>query len=73
MTSKGIIEDIYKNFKDPQEITTTKDNLDFTIQVNRSPGYRQLITLYPMLFDINVENLKEITKTWGNLKFFEFG
>ena len=71
-TPKAIIEDIYENFKDPQDITT-KDNLDFTIQVNRPPGYRQLITLYPMPFDINVENLKEITKTWGNLKFFEFG
>ena len=71
-TPKAIIEDIYENFKDPQDITT-KDNLDFTIQVNRPPGYRQLITFYPMPFDINVENLKEITKTWGNLKFFEFG
>ena len=69
---KSIIEDIYETFKEPQEISSN-DNIDFTIQVNRPPGYRQLITLYPMPFDVNAEVLKAITKDWGNLKHFEFG
>ena len=71
-TLKSIIEDIYDTFKEPQEITNN-DNMDFTIQVNRPPGYRQLITLYPMPFDINTEILKEITRNWGNQKHHEFG
>ena len=71
-TPKSIIEDIYETFKEPQKVTST-DNIDFTIQVNRPPGYRQLITLYPMPFDVNAEILKGITKYWKNLKHFEFG
>ena len=71
-TPKTIIEDIYENFKDPQEISTS-DGLDLTIQVNRPPGYRQLVTLYPMPFDINIQNIQLITKNWGTLKSFEFG
>ena len=59
-TPKFIIEDIYNIFKEPQEITNN-DNIDFTIQVIRPLGYRQLITLYPMPFDINTETRKEIT------------
>ena len=47
--------------------------MDFTIQVNRPPGYRQLIILYTMPFDINTETLKEITRNWGNLKHHKFG
>ena len=46
-TPKSIVEDIYDTFKDPQKITNY-DNMDLTIQVNRSPGYRQFITLYPI-------------------------
>ena len=71
-TPKSIIEDIYDTFKDPKEITNN-DNMDLTIQVNRPPGYKQLITLYPMPFDINTETLNEITRNWGNLKHHEFG
>ena len=71
-TPKTTLDEIYETFSEPQEVTN-KDNLDFTIQVNRPPGYRQLITLYPMPFDITSETLKEITQTWGDLKFFEFG
>ena len=71
-TPKSIIEDIYDTFKDPKVITNN-DNMDLTIQVNRPPGYKQLITLYPMPFDINTETLKEITRNWGNLKHHEFG
>ena len=71
-TPKSIIEDIYETFKEPQEVSSN-DNIDFTIQVNRPPGYRQLITLYPMPFNVNAEVLKAITKDWGNPKHFEFG
>ena len=70
-TPKSIIEDIYETFKEPQKVTSS-DNIDFTIQVNKPPGYRQLITLYPMPFDVNVEILKAITKNRGNLKHFGF-
>ena len=63
-TPKSIIEDIYETFKEPQEVTSN-DNIDFTIQVNRPPGYRQFITLYPMPFDVDAEILKAITKNWG--------
>ena len=71
-TPKSIIEDIYETFKESQEITSN-DNIDFTIQVNRPLGYRQLITLYPMPFDVNAESLKAVTKNWENLKHFKFG
>ena len=65
-TPKSIVEDIYETFKEPQEVSSN-DNIDFTIQVNRPPGYRQLITLYPMPFDVNAEVLKAITKDWETL------
>ena len=66
-----MLEDLYDTFKEPQEVTP-KNKIDFSIQVNRPLGYRQLITLYPMPFDINIEHLKSITKTWEILKHFEF-
>ena len=56
-TPKSTIEDICETFKEPQEITINC-NIDFTLQVNRPPGYRQLITLYSMPLDINTETLK---------------
>ena len=71
-TPKFIIEDIYDIFKEPQEITNN-DNIDFTIQVIRPLGYRQLITLYSMPFNINTETRKEIIRNWGNLKHHKFG
>ena len=71
-TAKSLIEDLYETFKDPQQITI-KDEINCSIQINRPLGYRQLITLYPMPFDINFDQLKAITTKWGNLKNFEFG
>ena len=68
-TAKSLIEDLYETFKDPQQITI-KDEINCSIQINRPLGYRQLITLYPMPFDINFDQLKAITTKWGNLKNF---
>ena len=70
-TPKSLLEDLFVP-KEPQEIPS-KDNIDFTIQVNRPLGYRQLVTLYPTPFDINKKHLKTITKNWGIIKHFEFG
>ena len=53
-TAKSLIEDLYETFKIPQQITI-KDEVDCTIQINRPLGFRQLVTLYPMPFDINTE------------------
>ena len=71
-TAKSTIEDLYETFKDPQLITI-RDEINCSIQINRPLGYRQLITLYPMPFDVNFDQLKAITMKWGNLKNFEFG
>ena len=71
-TPKSVIEDLYETFKDPQDISI-KNNIDCSLQINRPLGYRQLITLYPMPFDINLDHLKTITNKWGTLKHFEFG
>ena len=71
-TPKSLLEDLYETFKDPQEVTF-KSNIDCSIQINRPLGYRQLVTLYPMPFDINLEYLKTITNKWGIIKHFEFG
>ena len=71
-TLKSLIEDLYETFKKPQQITI-KDEIDYTVQINRPLGYRQLITLYPMPFDVNMEHLKAITNKWEILKHFEFG
>ena len=69
-TPKSLIKDLFDTFKEPQYITT-KDNINFSIQANWPLGYRQ-VTLYPMPFDINLEQLKTITKIWGIIKHFEF-
>ena len=71
-TPKSLIEDLYETFKLPQQITI-KDEVDCTIQINRPLGFRQLVTLYPMPFDINTEQLKSFTNKWGILKHYEFG
>ena len=71
-TSKSLIEDLYETFNDPQEISI-KNDIDCSLQINRPLGYRQLITFYPMLFDINLDYLKTITNKWETLKHFEFG
>ena len=38
-TPKTILDEIYETFREPQEVTN-RDNLEFTIQVNRPPGYK---------------------------------
>ena len=58
-TPKKILEDLYNTFCEP-EIISTKDNIDFSIQINPPQDFRQLITLYPMPFDISNENIQEI-------------
>ena len=68
-TPKSLIEDLYETFKDPQEISI-KNDIDCLLQINRPLGYRQLITLYSMPFDINLDHLKTITNKWGILKHF---
>ena len=45
----------------------------FSIQINRPFGYRQLVTLYRIPFDINLDHLRTITNKWGIIKHFEFG
>ena len=71
-TPKSLLEDLYETFKDPQEVTF-KNDIEYSIQINRPFGYRQLVTLYPMPFDINLEHLKTITNKWEIIKHFEFG
>ena len=71
-TLKSLIEDLYETFKEPQQITI-KDEIDCTVQINRPLDYRQLITLYSMPFDVNMEHLKAITNKLEILKNFEFG
>ena len=67
-----MLEELYDTFKEPQEVIT-RNNIDFSIQVNRRLGFMQLVTLYPMLFNINIKHFKTITKTWGIIKHFELG
>ena len=71
-TQKSLIDDLYDTFKEPQQITMN-DEIDCKIQINRPLGYRQLVTLYPMPFDVNLDQPKVITNKWGILKNFEFG
>ena len=71
-TTKKILEDLYNTFWKP-EIISTKDNIDFSIQVNRLQSFRLLFTLYPMSFDISNENIQEIANNWGSGKHYEFG
>ena len=70
-TSKKMLEDIYNAFYEP-EITTTKENVDFSIQVNRPLGFRQFATLYPMSFAISNETIQEINSSGGSCKHFKF-
>ena len=55
------------------EIISTKNNIDFSTQVNLPQGFRQLVTLYPMPFDISNENIQEIAINWGSVKHYKFG
>ena len=43
------------------------------MQVNRPQGFRQLVTLYLMPFDISNEDIQEMANNWGNVKHYEFG
>ena len=72
MTPKKILEDLYNTFYEP-EIIATKKNVEFFIQVNRPLGFWQIVTLYPMPFDILNETIQKITSYWGSCKHFEFG
>ena len=71
-TPKKILEDLYNTFCEP-EIISTKNNIEFSIQVIRPQGFRQLFTLYPMPFDVSNENIQEIANNWGSVKHYEFG
>ena len=64
-TPKQILDNLYNTFSEP-EIITTKDDQDLSIQINRPQGFRQLVTLYPMPFEITNDVILEITKSWGN-------
>ena len=48
-------------------------NKQVTVQVYRPFGYRQIVTLYPMPFDITAESIKKLKSNWGMLKHSEFG
>ena len=64
-TPKQILDNLYNTFSEP-EIITIKDDQDLSIQINRPQGFRQLVTLYPMPFEITNDVILEITKSWGN-------
>ena len=72
-TPKHILGDLYDTFVEPKIITTKDDQGDLSIQINRPQGFRQLVTLYPMPFDITNDVILEVTKSWGNCKHQEFG
>ena len=69
---KKILDDLYSKYKEPQQLKLSNDE-QITIQVNRPFGYRQIVTLYLMPFDITDEVIKNLTLKWGKLKHFEFG
>ena len=54
---KNLLEDIYTAFYEP-EIITTKENVNFSNQVNRPLGFRQIVTLYLIPFDISNETIQ---------------
>ena len=56
---KKILRDLYSKYEELQQLKLSNDEL-ITIQVNRSFGYRQIVTLYPMPFDITDEAVKKI-------------
>ena len=71
-TPKKILEDLYNTFYESETITT-RENVEFSIQVNRPLGFRQIVTLYPMPFDISNETIQGITSSWVSCKHFDFG
>ena len=69
---KKILDDLYTQYEEPQQLKLTNDE-EITIQVNRPFGYRQIITLYPMPFDVTDKTIKNLKFNWGKLKHFELG
>ena len=63
---KKLLEDIYNAFYEP-EIITTKENAKFSIQVNRPLGFRQMVTLYAMPFNISNETIQETPGEAANI------
>ena len=57
---KKILYDLYSKYEDPQKLKLSNDE-QVTVQVNRLFGYRQIVTLYPMPFDIMDEAIKNLT------------
>ena len=71
-TEKSIIDNLYETHHEPQSIKLNS-GLQIFLQINRPPGYRQVVTLYPMPFDITPETVKQITTNWGVIKSYDFG
>ena len=69
---KKISDNLYSKCEKPQQFKLTNDK-QITIQVTRPFGYRQIVTLYPMSFDITDEVIKNLTINCNKLKHFEFG
>ena len=69
---RTIIDNVYTKYEEPKEIKLS-NNEEITVQVNRPFGYRQIITLYPMPFDVTNDAIERLTINWGTLKHFEFG
>ena len=57
---KIIIDNIYTKYEEPKEIKLF-NNEEITVQVNKPFGYRQIITLYPMPFDVTSDAIKKLT------------
>ena len=70
--NKKILNELYTKYEESQQLKLTNKE-KITIQINRLIGYRQIVTLYPMPFDITDETIKNLTLNWGELKHFEFG
>ena len=69
---RTIIDNVYTKYEEPKDIKLS-NNEEITVQVNRPFGYRQIITLYPMPFDVTNDAIKKLTINWSTLKHFEFG
>ena len=68
---KIIIDTVHSNYEEPKEIKLF-NNEEITIQVNRPFGYRQIVTLYPMPFDVTSDSIKNLTINWGTLQHSKF-
>ena len=71
-TPPEIIDNFLHKYQQPQPITTI-DGIQLLIQTNTPPKPMQMITLYPMPFNISTDLLTKITSNWGQLERFNFG